>query len=294
MARVSRTQFASDLATKINDNTSGDVSPQDVREMLTDLEDSAVWFDEGLQFFVENATGSTITKGSPVYISGAGTTYPQVALADAGAAATMPCIGIAAEDILNASTGLVASGGKITDIDTSGFTIGDGLYVSDTAGALTATAPAGAADILQVVAYVAKVNAATGEIIVRPEASGQRVIEVHEIALSDNTTALTTGAAKETWRAPYAITVTDVRASVTTAPTGADIIVDINDGGVSIMTTNKLTIDAGSETSVGSASPHTLTDTALADDAEITFDIDQIGSTVAGAGLKVKIYGYRT
>ena len=113
------------------------------------------------------------------------------------------------------------------------------------------------------------------------------------IAVSDETTALTTGTAKGTFRMPYAMTVTGVRATVTTAPTGANIIVDINDGGTSIMTTNKLSIDATEKTSTTAATAPGVTDTALADDAEITIDIDQIGSTIAGAGLKIWIIGTR-
>jgi len=113
------------------------------------------------------------------------------------------------------------------------------------------------------------------------------------IAVSDETTALTTGTAKGTFRMPYAMTVTDVRATVSTAPTGANIIVDINDGGTSIMTTNKLSIDATAKTSTTAATAPGVTDTALADDAEITIDIDQIGSTIAGAGLKIWIIGTR-
>jgi len=113
------------------------------------------------------------------------------------------------------------------------------------------------------------------------------------IAVSDETTALTTGTAKGTFRMPYAMTVTDVRATVSTAPTGANIIVDINDGGTSIMTTNKLSIDATEKTSTTAATAPGVTDTALADDAEITIDIDQIGSTIAGAGLKIWIIGTR-
>jgi hypothetical protein len=60
------------------------------------------------------------------------------------------------------------------------------------------------------------------------------------------------------------------------------------------MTTNKLRIDATEKTTATAATPPTLTDTALADDAEITIDIDQVGSTVAGAGLKVYLIGRRT
>ena len=67
---------------------------------------------------------------------------------------------------------------------------------------------------------------------------------VMDFALSSVATDLTTGTSKLTWRAPFAMTITDVRASVATAPVGANIIVDINIGGTTIMTTNKLSIDA--------------------------------------------------
>jgi hypothetical protein len=114
------------------------------------------------------------------------------------------------------------------------------------------------------------------------------------IAASDETTALTnTGNPKATFRMPYAFTLTAVRASVTTAPTGSVLTVDINEGGSSILST-KLTIDAGSKTSVGAATPAVISDTSLADNAEITIDIDGVGSTVAGAGLKVTLIGYAT
>jgi hypothetical protein len=112
------------------------------------------------------------------------------------------------------------------------------------------------------------------------------------LACSDETTALTTGTAKVTFRMPYAMTVTAVRSSVTTAPTGSTLVVDINEGGTSILST-KLSIDATEKTSTTAATAAVISDTALADDAEITIDIDQIGSTVAGAGLKVWIIGRR-
>jgi hypothetical protein len=112
------------------------------------------------------------------------------------------------------------------------------------------------------------------------------------IPASDETTALTTGTAKVTFRMPYAFTLSAVRASVTTAPTGSTLIVDINEGGSTILST-KLSIDASEKTSTTAASAAVISDTALADDAEITIDIDQIGSTVAGAGLKVTLIGVR-
>jgi hypothetical protein len=111
------------------------------------------------------------------------------------------------------------------------------------------------------------------------------------IACSDETTALTVGTAKVTFRMPYAFTLTAVRASVTTAPTGGTLLtVDINDSGTTILST-KLTFDASEKTTTTATTAAVISDTALADDAEITIDIDAVGSTVAGAGLKVYLIG---
>lgn len=112
------------------------------------------------------------------------------------------------------------------------------------------------------------------------------------VAVSDEATDLTTGTAKLTFRMPYAMTLTGVRANVNTAPTGATIIVDINESGSTILST-KLSIDATEKTSTTAASAAVISDSALADDAEITIDIDQIGSTIAGKGLKVWLIGTR-
>jgi hypothetical protein len=112
------------------------------------------------------------------------------------------------------------------------------------------------------------------------------------IACSDETTALTTGTAKATFRMPYAMTLTAVRASVNTAPTGSVLTVDINEAGTTILST-KLTIDASEKTSTTAATPAVISDSALADDAEITIDIDGVGSTIAGKGLKVWLIGTR-
>lgn len=128
---------------------------------------------------------------------------------------------------------------------------------------------------------------------VEQAAAGATPVQCITIACSDETTALTVGTAKVTFRMPYAFTLTAVRASLTTAPTGSTLVVDINEGGVSILST-KLSIDATEKTSTTAATLAAFSDTALADDAEITIDIDQIGSTIAGAGLKVCLIGTKT
>ena len=110
------------------------------------------------------------------------------------------------------------------------------------------------------------------------------------IACSDETTALTAGGAKVTFRMPYAFTLSAVRASLTTAQASGSILtVDINEGGTSILST-KLTIDNTEKTSTTAAAAAVISDSALANDAEITIDIDQVGDGTA-KGLKVYLIG---
>jgi hypothetical protein len=83
------------------------------------------------------------------------------------------------------------------------------------------------------------------------------------------------------------LTITSVRASVGTAPTGASVIVDVHLNGTTIFTTqgNRPTISPGAFTS-GSATPDV---TSVAAGDYLTIDIDQVGSTVAGAYLTVQV-----
>ncbi len=123
-------------------------------------------------------------------------------------------------------------------------------------------------------------------------AAGSAATEVLIIACSDETTAIAAGTGKVTFRMPYAFTVTAVRASVTTAPTGSTILIDINESGTTILST-KLMIDASEKTSTTAATPAVISDASLADDAEMTVDFDQVGSTIAGAGVKVYLIGHQ-
>jgi hypothetical protein len=123
----------------------------------------------------------------------------------------------------------------------------------------------------------------------REDHQHQRDADVIVVPVGDESTALTTGTGKIKFRMPFAATLLAVRAAVNTAPTGSTLIVDINEAGVSVLGT-KLSIDASELTSTTAASAATITDSSLADDAEISIDIDQIGSTVAGAGLKVSLF----
>ena len=246
---------------------------------------------------------------------------------DANSAGTL---GIASETIAHNAEGYITSVGLIEDINTTGslqgetWNDGDILYLSPTTfGAITNIKPV-APNHLVVVGYVEYAHINHGKIYVKID-NGYELDELHnvlinpltlsnkdvltynsstsvwenkkqpieiQLAASDETTALTTGTAKVTFRMPTAFTLTGVRASLTTAQTSGSIFtVDINQGGTSVLGT-KLTIDNTEKTSVTAATSATITTSALTDDAEITIDIDQVGNGTA-KGLKITLIGTR-
>lgn len=109
------------------------------------------------------------------------------------------------------------------------------------------------------------------------------------IACSDESTDLASGLAV-TFRMPFAMTLTGVRASLTTASaSGGPVTVDIKEAGASVLST-KLTID-DTETTSTTGTPAVISDSALADDAQITIHVDDEGT--GAKGLKVTLIGTR-
>jgi hypothetical protein len=108
------------------------------------------------------------------------------------------------------------------------------------------------------------------------------------LALSDETTNITTGTAKITFRAPFAWTLTKApRASLSTASSSGTPTIDLNVNGSSILST-KLTIDVNEKTSFTAATAAVLSSSTIAEDDEITLDIDVAGT--GAKGLKVTIF----
>lgn len=121
---------------------------------------------------------------------------------------------------------------------------------------------------------------ATTAFLVRALKADERPIQ---LALSDETTTLTTGTGKLTFRMPYACKFTKIpRINLNTVSSSGLVTVDIKKNGTTIFST-LLTIDVSEKTSVTATTPCVLSSnpTTFADDDEITFDI-----TVAGTGAK--------
>jgi len=112
------------------------------------------------------------------------------------------------------------------------------------------------------------------------------------VAVSDEATAITTGDGKVTFRMPYAFTLVGLpRANLNTASTSGAVTLDITEAGSTIFST-LLTIDQDEKTSTTAATPAVVSDTALADDAEMQVNID--GAGTGAKGLKVTLIGRRT
>ena len=93
-------------------------------------------------------------------------------------------------------------------------------------------------------------------------------------------------------RLPLAITLAELRLESTDAPVGAAAQVDVLLNGTTILGANKLSIDAGEDTSVTAATSADIVTTALPDNGRITFYVIQTGVFPdTGTGYKVTLIG---
>lgn len=130
-----------------------------------------------------NGTGSQINKGSVVYISGAQGQRPSISLADADTEATSSkTFGIVAENISDGAEGFVATFGVVMGLNTLGFTAGQALWLSSTAGQLTNIKPIQPAHSV-FIGYCLHVGASSGRIFVNPQ-NGYEIEELHNVSIN--------------------------------------------------------------------------------------------------------------
>ena len=113
-------------------------------------------------------------------------------------------------------------------------------------------------------------------------------------ALSDETSALastSTSVPIITFRMPGAMILTEVRSSLTSnGPSGSLTTLDIKESGTTVLST-ALSIDANETTSTTAATPTVISDSALADNAEITVFLTT--KNALARGLKLYFIGYQ-
>jgi cytoskeletal protein CcmA (bactofilin family) len=132
-----------------------------------------------------NGTGSTIPKGSVVYISGAQGANPSISLADADAESTSSkALGITTKAITTGNTGPVGVFGRVMGVNTSGFTAGDALWLSSTSGGITNVKPTQPAHQV-FIGYCIKVGT-SGSVFVNPQ-NGYELDELHDVLITSKT-----------------------------------------------------------------------------------------------------------
>jgi hypothetical protein len=146
--------------------------------------DGVVDSAERTEIIVRNSTGSTLTKGTIVYLSGATGNRPNALRAQAHTEATSSkTIGMVEADISNNSDGYVATNGTLHNLDTSAFTAGDAVWLSaTTAGAFTSTVPAEPNHTV-FIGYIARSHPTQGRIVLHIQ-NGYELNELHGVLVA--------------------------------------------------------------------------------------------------------------
>jgi hypothetical protein len=133
---------------------------------------------------VYNDSGTTLTKGQAVYISGAQGNRVAVRLARANVEATsFGTIGLVAETMTSGAEGFIIVSGALYKLNTTGLTAGATVYLSPTtAGAVTTTKPQ-APDQLVVIGWVERVDNIVGSIYVKID-NGYELDELHDVQIT--------------------------------------------------------------------------------------------------------------
>ena len=116
-----------------------------------------------------NKTGSQLDNGTVVYVGGgdAGSERPTFAKASATSWETSQNeIGVLTHDVANNTEGFATLIGLVRGLDTSGLTVGDPIYLSETDGEFTGTKPSAPAFPVTI-GLVIKVGVTDGVIFVK-------------------------------------------------------------------------------------------------------------------------------
>ncbi len=134
-----------------------------------------------VRFLVKNTTGTTIPKGSAVYVSGATGDNALISLASATSdPSSSKTLGITAEAIANDAFGYVIEAGYLTDIDTSSTTAGAAAWLGDTPGSIVFVNPPAKPSHAVYLGVVVRVQAINGSILVKVQ-NGYELNELHDV-----------------------------------------------------------------------------------------------------------------
>ncbi len=116
---------------------------------------------------VYNGEATTLTKGTPVYVSGSQGANPKVYRADASSTTKMPVLYVISENIATASTGRGIILGHIEGIDLTGYTDGQAIYVAE-GGGWSSSRPSGSASTVQLLGVITKSGSGGKGLVLNP------------------------------------------------------------------------------------------------------------------------------
>jgi hypothetical protein len=150
---------------------------------------------------IHNNTGSTLTDGQIVYITGAIGERPTVALASASSESTSSkTIGVVTESIANGADGFVTTSGLVHGLNTNAFNEGDAIWLSTTAGQWSTTRPTQPNHGV-FVGWIVKKSGGNGSIYVHVQ-NGYELDELHDVLIGTKTNqqALTWNSSSSVWQ----------------------------------------------------------------------------------------------
>lgn len=132
---------------------------------------------------VYNGTGSTLSPGQVVYITGAQGNRLSVQLASAAnESSSSVTIGLVAETIINGAEGFIVTNGILDLLNTTALTEGSALWLSTTPGVYTQTKPS-APDHGVLIGYVVRNHDTVGSIFVHIQ-NGYEINELHNVNIT--------------------------------------------------------------------------------------------------------------
>jgi microcystin-dependent protein len=197
---------------------------------------------------------------------------------------------------LNVSGNSASAGGHAHNVSISDSNVSTGTANPTSSGpSNNATGDTGSGSTISNVpssVYARWLIRATGTVNATAEDGVQILEEAREevvtIELSGSGALPASQADAAYYRVPWAATLTAVKANRNGTNTNGAVTIDVNEGGASVLST-EITIDQNEDTSLTAATPAVIGDSAIANDALLTFDIDSANTSDEGP-LTVTLY----
>lgn len=133
-----------------------------------------------------NGTGSPLSKGTVVYISGSQGQRPALAKSNASTETTSSkTFGVVAENISNGAEGFVATFGIVRGLNTLALTEGQPIWLSASAGLMTSTMPQQPNHSV-FIGYCVRQHQSSGQIFVNIQ-NGYELQELHNVLITSPT-----------------------------------------------------------------------------------------------------------